>query len=682
MKRLFQLIALITLGLSLFSCDKIEPRHKVKGNGELVKGQVFELNSSLGSVSLESLNSNTDKMSDGNLRAILHFTNSNSPAKTTLKAENFGADKRQARWGVLYNGNQHYALNCEEAFSVKPSNPSTNTVYFKETETNNTIEGASVRMYCYPTETLNDITKGIMLLEGQAGSEANSTKQYFKGETNPNHRIEGLVKASNEATAFQSGRHIPIMTKLVSFSEMSKPAATNTVKFAPRGSLVGLNIKNILNKDIIITAIVVKKSGALDYSGYFDWSQIDNQDRASFIAEYTSSQSGTALSFPVYVNGTATDVGYTIPQNNTEIPCFYLWGFQNPNKKGEALQVQIRYKIVGDNTEHTTQAFNIQAPNSIEDGVAKQFDDGYSYQTILTIKLDNQIGGSQGDDWTNDVVIPIAGGRTPLDFMAVYDVNNAPNGQKALRTSYTYPETDVIADLTEDNAGYYIWTDAVALFDGSNPALDSYLFPTKEQWQAMTPSAANIYFNREATKESFMESCRVGSLPLQEYSNEFVTIKEGNLYVTYALRFKDTEWESAWRYSFEGAKYEADPLTNTLGGKMIIKSVGGLKGTGTKLDDIKNSAFFENHPATIRILPCYGCIDYHYGDEDTHRSISWRGQIAYYWTATAFPAVNGKFWNLGFDNYPYATYKTKASIGHVNWNKRAYTIRPFYKQLP
>ncbi len=395
MKQIFQLIALLALGLTFLSCEKSDPKY----NG--FKGQIadevhrFELNSSLGALNLEPLSSNTNDISDDDLRATLYFKNSNSPATTTLKADDFGLNKRLARWGVIYDGGKKYALNCDDAVSVEPNNPSNNTVFFKGTTTDNTIEGASLRMYCRSLKTLDDITKGIMMLEGKAGTEPNSTKLYFKGETNtdPNHRIEGL-----QGNTFQEDRHIPIMTKLEEFSEMTKPLATTEVKFGPRGSLIGLNIKNRTNTNIIVTAIEVEKSGALDYSGYFDWGEVDSDKRATFKVEYPAG-SATTLSFPVYASKTAPEVGYTIAQNNREIPCFYVWGFQNPDKKGQDFQVKIRYKTTPTGTEQTTRIFNVHAPNSVVDGVAKQFDDGYSYHTNLTINSSNKTGSANGNDW-------------------------------------------------------------------------------------------------------------------------------------------------------------------------------------------------------------------------------------------------------------------------------------------
>ncbi len=402
MKRIIQLLAVASLSLGFASCDKNEDINNGGQAPQLNEVQRFELNSSLGEVGLEALSSNTDKAPAEGFRATLHFKGLTNAAQTTLNAQKYGFGKREARWGVIYDGGKYKSVNCEESVSVEPAVPSNltkSTVFFKASTIPNTIENASIKMYCQTFASLSNITKSFMVLEGKAGSGASLTKQYYVGNTSPNHRIEPL-----QTNAFQEDRHIPIMTKVVDFTEMQKPLAENTVKFAPRGSLIGLNIKNRIDTDIIVTAIVVEKAGALDYSGYFDWKTLKN-NKASFSPLYTSSQTGTAVSFPVYASKSATEVGYTIAKGNTTIPCFYIWGFQKSAQVGKPFQVQIRYKTATDPTEKTTRAFNVFAPNSqVVDGT-RQFDDGYSYNTTITINTANKTGGSNGKDWNNGGIL-------------------------------------------------------------------------------------------------------------------------------------------------------------------------------------------------------------------------------------------------------------------------------------
>ncbi len=687
MKRLFQLLAVASFGLALGSCDKSEPMNGASQGGSFGEAQRFELSSSLGSVGIEPLSSNTDKVFDDDLRATLHFKDANSKATTTLKADNFGAGKREARWGVIYDGGQYYALNCDDAVSVEPADPSNlsnNTVFFKKSATANTIEGASVKMYCKSLTSLKDITKGFMVLEGKAGTEPpNSTKQYFKGDTNPNHRIEGLL-----ANGFQDDRHIPIMTKVVDFAEMSKPTATTKVKFAPRGSLIGLNVKNRIDTDIIVTAIVVEKAGALDYSGYFDWATTLD-DKASFTADYTTAeQSQTALSFPVYADKDATEVGYTITKGNTEMPCFYIWGFQNITKLGEAFQVQIRYKTASNSTEQTTKTFNVYAPNSKVVKGTKQFDDGFSYNTTLTINSSNQTGGSNGADWNNGGTIPngtspnnpdfyapesISLGTTPLDFVAEAPaVNKAGSG---FVLNHAYPLSNIVSALSDYGVGYYTFDEVEALFAANKPFLANYTLPTREQWQSIVPyfvRSASVDDNRNAyvsfqkihPKRELTEQAQVGSEAPQDYTSDYITQYEGDYAVTYAIRFKGTKWESAWRYIIYANKY-------------VIRAVP-IQGRNLSLDDVANGSFFNDNPSTRRYFPAYGYIPYELAKQTYATEINDFQVRGLYWSSTKSGTVN----SLGIERVYRFGFSPQSSSVYDFEKMTKRCIRPFYKELP
>ncbi len=621
MKRIFQLLALVSFGLAIGSCDKSEPvQHKGQGES-LSELRAFEFSSSLHSVSIEPLSSNTDEAAN-ELRATLHFHGSNTGATTTLKAEDFGAGKREARWGVIYDGDKHHAVNCEEAVSVEPTtSPVKNTVYFKETTTGNTIQDAGIKMYCRTLTTLKNITKGFMVLEGNGGSGADVTKQYFRGTTDPNHRIEGLLTSN-----FQDDRHIPIMTKVEDFAEMTKPLGSNSVKFAPRGSLIGLNIKNKTGNNIIITHILVQKSGALDYSGYFDWGNVVD-DKASFTAEYTTT--ATILEFPVYQSKTATDLGYTIANNNTEVPCFFVWGFQNPNKVGEDFQVKFRYKTTG-GYERTTEVFNIHAPNSKLVGGTKQFDDGYSYNAILTL-----------NDWT------------PLDFVAEAPaINKAGNG---FITNHNLPPyNNNVGNIQNTNVGYYTWDEAMALFDGSKPFLADYFLPNRYQWRSIIPRKMVIYTSDTRSKKTFTETAQVGETLAQDYTSEFITVDEGGIFVTYALRFKGTDWVSAWRYAYATTAKE----------KFVIKCLSLKdKPNVNSLDleqDIVNPSLFTTNACSVRTFPMYGRLF----DDGLIKGI---GGVAAFWSST--PEGNYDAWTPEF--FGYVVYETRT--GKVD----RHPVRPF-----
>ncbi len=552
------------LSLGLVACSKSELSNQAGAEQEHT-AQHFELNTSLGGVKVLELNSEIVHQSNLNedyLRANLHFNGVKKITTTTFSAADLGVrmngttagDKINARWGVIYGTNQYLAKNCTKSVTTPQFASAENIVYFQPNTSSSTINGAKLKMYCYSAETLGNVQKGWLCLDGVEGTEANSTKQYFMSEqggraikTDPNERIEGVAKGN-----FQKDRHIPVMTDVVPFSVLTSKSAS--VRFAPRGSLLGLCLENKLGSDITVTSIVVEKAGAFAYSGYFDWSV--GSGRATFTPEYTASQNTTALVFPVYTKGSNT-TGYTVANGNTEFPCFYLWGMQKEAKKGNAMQVQIRYKLAGSSEEKTSMTFNIYAPDSQTENGVKKFDEGYAYNAVITLKEGNKTGGSTGKEWNNGGVLPtnngcpnngntgghvcpktVKGGKTPLDFVAEYDVNNAPAGQKALRNSYSLPVTNVVANLRSTDVGYYTWEEAVALFDGSNPALANYYLPSQSQWLSIIPSAdahTSIYF-REIVPIFFgqvkpkTEDAQIGELPGRNYSAEYtLSLKRGTL---------------------------------------------------------------------------------------------------------------------------------------------------------
>ncbi len=625
MKNLYRLFGLSALAMLLFACDPKEPiaREGGKTNEEVVDGnepktaQAFELNSSLATFEVQALDSSTDKASEDELRASLHFNGWANVATTTLDPTSFGTGKREARWGVSYeNGYKNYALNCEASVTTEAEfkKAKKNTVFFKSAN-ENTIEGAKLKMYCLPTKKLKNIKKGFMCLDGKAGTtDADLTKQYFKGDTDPNHRIQALDQntADDQTKAFDKGRHIPIMTKLEDFKKMSKlEDGEEPVKFSPRGSLIGLFIKNDLEEDIFVDAIVVKRKNALDFTGYFDWKVVDSKDRPIFVPEYTAQHlSQTALVFPVYKNHTATETGYFIRTGNYgQGICLYLWGFQNPQRKGEPLELQIRYHTeYSPSTIYTTPTFRIKPKDSKEEAGMKMFDDGHAYKTILTISGRNYGGGSEGTVWKDKKAVVndgrvvsfdgnsvSLGFKTPLDFVA-----EAPAVNKladAFVLNHDQPSTTTVASLQDAEVGYYTFDEANALFDGTKDFLKGYYLPNRRQLKSILPVSYAVTFQKKSSISEVKDLCQVGETPIREYTGSFKTVQEGTAYITYALRFKGTEWESAWRYS--------DELVN---GKhrFVIKCVPLQGKAGATLDNISNPQFFIDNACTIRTFPAYG----------------------------------------------------------------------------
>ncbi len=118
-----------------------------------------------------------------------------------------------------------------------------------------------------------------------------------------------------------------------------------------------------------------------------------------------------------------------------------------------------------------------------------------------------------------------------------------------------------------------------------------------------------------------LDPVQIGEITLQPeaYYDEYRTVNIGSgsepNWVTYAIRFRGTKFESAWRYEYK----KADEANG--GNRFIIKNVMLWKGSDKNLiqDDEKSVAteeFFKNSNTTERVFPLYGQIHAKYNEAD------------------------------------------------------------------
>ncbi len=592
-----------------------------------------------------------------------------------------------------------------------------------------------------------------MLLDGTDEGK----KHYFMtGKSDPNERIQGVT-----TTTFDAGRHIPIMTELVPIADMESSSA-NTPTFAPRGSLIGLNIKNNTGDQMIITDIIVPIGGALNFGGYFDWSQ---DGKASFHAEYTTEQTtAQELLFPVYNGAT---LSYTLADNTT-IPCFYVWGFQNANKKGEAFEVQIRYKTTTGGATERTRTFKVYAPTTkVQGETGKMFDDGYAYNVVLTVNATNKAGGTAAD-WNN-------GGRlstvlNPLTLVAEYDIAKVADTQGTNHTLAFVPSHNIKtknagADAETDysqfdegtDVGMYTWAEAMRLFGYDVPndtaplqhpskrevdgfdkhgfkATDAwinldknqfndlkfksiagklYYLPNQKQWNAIIPKGLTLeqslmlqdlnksdnkliqlvtfdekwQLHRTAELRSvgkiaghteLLGDVQIGDdiLLATEYDDEYIT-KESSAnsgeFVTYAIRFKGTKYESAWRYAQEKGAMVGSLQTY----KLVIKNVMLGENSGKTLTDgancVATEEFFNQNNSVERLFPGYGFIKSSYRNDGTtiyqSKAISNLGRYSFLHSSTFIEYASGVSVN---------TYLSRTSLNKMR-RIHSFCVRPFRK---
>ncbi len=239
-----------------------------------------------------------------------------------------------------------------------------------------------------------------------------------------------------------------------------------------------------------------------------------------------------------------------------------------------------------------------------------------------------------------------------LAFVAEYAVNKAGTG---FTTNHNIPSSADYDEWQDSDAGLFTWDEAKALF--KKDFLKDYVFPSKEQWLSIVKND-NIFFNKEQSKVSVEEKdVVIGNEPKQTYQSEFITKQEGGKYVTYALRFKETKWESAWFY------YLGDK-----GQSMVIGCLGGLKDSGKTLEEIATPTFFEQNTKKFvtRVFPFYG-----YRLDNSGSLLADLGNEGDFWSST--PSGSRSTWHVIFGR----------KVANVIYNNRNFNfaVRPFKKTL-
>ncbi len=231
-----------------------------------------------------------------------------------------------------------------------------------------------------------------------------------------------------------------------------------------------------------------------------------------------------------------------------------------------------------------------------------------------------------------------------LAFVAEYDVNKAGTG---FTTNHYVPTSKEYAKWEDSDAGLFTWDEAKALF--KKDFLKDYVLPSKEQWLSIIKKG-NIFFNKEQSKVSVEEKYVViGNEPKQTYQSEFITKDTPAGYLTFALRFKGTKWESAWAY-YPGGR------------SVTIRCLGGLKDSGKTLEEIVTPAFFQDKSKKLvtRVFPACGFRKF---DSPT---VSYMGE-GYYWSSTP----NG-----------YVLFGREAGVYSSGGREHGLAVRPFHKELP
>ena len=219
----------------------------------------------------------------------------------------------------------------------------------------------------------------------------------------------------------------------------------------------------------------------------------------------------------------------------------------------------------------------------------------------------------------------------PLAYLAEYNVNAEG--------------TDFVTTQDLDVSGYFSYEDAVEKFTNVTIAGKKYHLPSKEEWMAILPASAEpdyVNFSEQRTHNDVQEDVRIAGESISS-TNDYQSNGSGSVY---ALRYKGTNFVSAWRYEY----------TTLNGGRVMKITCRSLlnKGTLPTLEEMSASKFWETNNGNdiVRYFPAAGFID----SEDEPFGESSAG---YYWSSTKYNMWYS--WNALFGNEYACTYQGESS---------------------
>lgn len=219
----------------------------------------------------------------------------------------------------------------------------------------------------------------------------------------------------------------------------------------------------------------------------------------------------------------------------------------------------------------------------------------------------------------------------PLAYLAEYNVN--PEG------------TDFVTTQALDVSGYFSYEDAVDKFTNITIAGKKYHLPSKEEWMAILPVSAepdHVSFSEQRTHSDIREDVSIAGESVSS-TNDYQSNGNGSVY---ALRYKGTNYVSAWRYEY----------TTLNGGRVMKITCRSLQNKATlpTLEEIAASEFWDtnNGEDVVRYFPAAGFID----SEDEPFGESSAG---YYWSSTKHNMWYS--WNALFGKEYACTYQGESS---------------------
>lgn len=243
-------------------------------------------------------------------------------------------------------------------------------------------------------------------------------------------------------------------------------------------------------------------------------------------------------------------------------------------------------------------------------------------------------------------------GNTPLSNVGEYNVDR--NGF-------------VTTSNMNDNDDVYQWSKALSFFEKDSEGVyvlkrdNRYYLPTREQWAAIVPLHAYVYFNDQSPDRVFdnEETVVIGTKELTNAKSDYYY--SGTK--TYAVRFKGTEFMSIWMY-----EYIDNPDDDTGKALKISCKACDPNVVYPKVVTLKDSDF-TGSDVDVRVFPASGDRS-----SDNEEKPSSFGTHGYYWSATT---NNASSYNTKFAYHMSFEWTRVALTYH---NKTYYnSVRPFVR---
>lgn len=221
---------------------------------------------------------------------------------------------------------------------------------------------------------------------------------------------------------------------------------------------------------------------------------------------------------------------------------------------------------------------------------------------------------------------------TALEYIAPYNI--AQDGVSFDKSGF--PESSAL--LT--------WAEAKGRFSEVTIDGQKWHLPTEKEWLAVTSEFPNIayYGKKDTLREDVTEQVLINGVNVVGASDFFNT----TVGITYAVRFKGTDYCSAWRYSYERYMDKEHKFSN----KLVITARPIDPNLAISAEkDLTKASFWKQESSLNKTieLPATGCIKM----EENPNAVFKQGESGFYWASDLYEIDGGAYPNIFYFNSMY-----------------------------